>query len=43
MSSSKFSIDEDNNRKGKKLRTKLAILDIDKKKMKSPLKNNPLN
>ena len=43
LSISQFNIDEDKNIKGIKLRNKLTILDIDKIKMKSPLKKSPLN
>ena len=43
LSISQFNIDEDKNIRGIKLRNKLTILDIDKIKMKSPLKKSPLN
>ena len=43
LSVSQLNIDEDKNVRGKKLRSKLAILDIDRIKMKSPLKKSPLN
>ena len=43
LSTSKFNVEEDNTKKGKKLRTKLAILDIDGMKFKSPLRKIPLN
>lgn len=43
MSVTKLKIDNGNNKESKKARNKLAILDADKIKIKSPLKISPLN
>ena len=43
MSVTKLKIDSGNNKDTKKARNKLAILDADKIKLKSPLKIAPLN
>lgn len=43
MSVTKLKIDSGNNKDTKKVRNKLAILDADKIKLKSPLKITPLN
>ena len=43
LSVTKLKIDNENNKDTKKMRNKLAILDADKIKIKSPLKIAPLN
>ena len=43
LSTSQFNVNEENNKKYKKMRIKLAIFEGDRHKILSPLKNNPLN
>ena len=43
LSTSQFKVNDDINKNYKKVRTKLAILEVDHQKMKSAMENNPLN
>lgn len=43
LSTSQFNANERNNQQYKKIRTKLAILDGEREKNKTPIKNKPLN